>query len=99
MTMALARPAFCWRGLFIFLPRPYTFKTKWRAEGRKRTGGGGGAWVQWVEAPLPAVLSIQSGINKVRYATMKGIIAAKKKPTLTVAKESLGVTVQTQKRI
>ena len=36
-------------------------------------------WFQRIECPLPAVLSIQSGINKVRYATMKGIIAAKKK--------------------
>ena len=36
-------------------------------------------WFQWVELPLPAVLSIQSGINKVRYATLKGIMAAKKK--------------------
>ncbi len=29
-------------------------------------------WFQWVELPLPAVLTIQSGINKVRYATLKG---------------------------
>ena len=36
-------------------------------------------WFQWVELSLPAVLSIQSGINKVRYATLKGIMAAKKK--------------------
>ena len=36
-------------------------------------------WFQWMECPLPAVLSIQSGINKVRYATLKGIMAAKKK--------------------
>ncbi len=25
-------------------------------------------WFQWIELPLPAVLTIQSGINKVRYA-------------------------------
>jgi hypothetical protein len=36
-------------------------------------------WFQWVELPLPAVLTIQSGINKPRYATLKGIMAAKKK--------------------
>ena len=29
--------------------------------------------------PLPAVLTIQSGINQLRYATLKGIMAAKKK--------------------
>ena len=36
-------------------------------------------WFQHIECPFPAVLSIQSGINKVRYATLKGIMAAKKK--------------------
>jgi electron transfer flavoprotein beta subunit len=34
---------------------------------------------QWISMPLPAVLTIQSGINTLRYATLKGIIAAKKK--------------------
>ena len=29
--------------------------------------------------PLPALLTIQSGINTLRYATLKGIMAAKKK--------------------
>lgn len=36
-------------------------------------------WFQWVEMPMPAVLAIQSGINKPRYASLKGIMAAKKK--------------------
>jgi electron transfer flavoprotein beta subunit len=48
-------------------------------------------WFQWVELPMPAVLTIQSGINKVRYATLKGIMAAKKKELATVTRESLGV--------
>ncbi len=38
-----------------------------------------GGWFQWVTVPLPAVLTIQSGINQLRYATLKGIMAAKKK--------------------
>ena len=38
-----------------------------------------GGWFQWVATPLPAVLTIQSGINQLRYATLKGIMAAKKK--------------------
>jgi electron transfer flavoprotein beta subunit len=38
-----------------------------------------GGWFQWVALPLPAVLTIQSGINQLRYATLKGIMAAKKK--------------------
>jgi electron transfer flavoprotein beta subunit len=38
-----------------------------------------GGWFQWVSMPLPAVITIQSGINQLRYATLKGIMAAKKK--------------------
>jgi electron transfer flavoprotein beta subunit len=38
-----------------------------------------GGWFQWVAMPLPAVLTIQSGINQLRYATLKGIMAAKTK--------------------
>jgi electron transfer flavoprotein beta subunit len=56
-------------------------------------------WFQWVELPMPAVLTIQSGINKVRYATLKGIMAAKKKEIVTIARESLGVTHQPTQRI
>src|SRR3954470_6711327 len=38
-----------------------------------------GGWFQWIAMPLPALLTIQSGINQHRYATLKGIMAAKKK--------------------
>ena len=38
-----------------------------------------GGWFQYVAMPLPALLTIQSGINQLRYATLKGIMAAKKK--------------------
>jgi electron transfer flavoprotein beta subunit len=38
-----------------------------------------GGWFQWVAMPLPAVLTVQSGINQLRYATLKGIMGAKKK--------------------
>ena len=38
-----------------------------------------GGWFQWISMPLPAVLTIQSGINQLRYATLKGIMSAKKK--------------------
>ncbi|HXT70823.1 MAG TPA: electron transfer flavoprotein subunit beta/FixA family protein [Vicinamibacterales bacterium] len=44
-----------------------------------------GGWFQWVSMPLPAVLTIQSGINQLRYATLKGIMAAKKKEIRAVA--------------
>lgn len=48
-------------------------------------------WFEWVEVPLPAVITIQSGINKPRYATLKGIMAAKKKDIATIDRASLGV--------
>jgi len=44
-----------------------------------------GGWFQWIEMPLPALLTIQSGINQLRYATLKGIMAAKKKEIKKVA--------------
>ena len=43
-----------------------------------------GGWFQWIAMPLPAVLTIQSGINQLRYATLKGIMAAKKKEVKVV---------------
>jgi len=56
-------------------------------------------WFQWVELPLPAVLSIQSGINKPRYATLKGIMAAKKKEIATVQRASLGIPDSPTQRV
>ena len=59
-----------------------------------QVGGGGdlrvkreleGGWFQYVTMPLPALLTIQSGINQLRYATLKGIMAAKKKEIKKVA--------------
>ena len=44
-----------------------------------------GGWFQYVTMPLPALLTIQSGINQLRYATLKGIMAAKKKEITKVA--------------
>lgn len=42
-------------------------------------------WFQHVEMPLPALLTIQSGGNKLRYATLMGIKKAKTKETKTVS--------------
>jgi electron transfer flavoprotein beta subunit len=36
-------------------------------------------WYQWFTYQTPALLSIQSGISQIRYASLKGIMAAKKK--------------------
>jgi len=56
-------------------------------------------WFQHIECPLPAVLSIQSGINKVRYATLKGIMAAKKKEIAAIAPDSLGAKSEPTQKI
>lgn len=56
-------------------------------------------WFQHIECPLPAVLSIQSGINKVRYATLKGIMAAKKKEIAVIAADSLGAKPEPTQKI
>ncbi len=56
-------------------------------------------WFQHIECPLPAVLSIQSGINKVRYATLKGIMAAKKKEIAVITRESLGAAAAATQKI
>jgi electron transfer flavoprotein beta subunit len=53
-----------------------------------------GGWFQWVSLPLPALLTIQSGINQLRYATLKGIMAAKKKEIKKVAPPSTVVATQ-----
>ena len=42
-------------------------------------------YFQFVDMPTPAVLTIQSGINKLRYATLIGIKQAKNKPLRKVA--------------
>jgi electron transfer flavoprotein beta subunit len=46
------------------------------------------------EIPLPAVLSIQSGINQPRYATLKGIMQAKKKEIQEFTCRDLGLKEQ-----
>jgi electron transfer flavoprotein beta subunit len=53
-------------------------------------------WFQWVAMPLPAVLTIQSGINQLRYATLKGIMAAKKKEIRTVAAPAAAAAARLQ---
>ncbi|HKE21389.1 MAG TPA: electron transfer flavoprotein subunit beta/FixA family protein [Bryobacteraceae bacterium] len=46
-------------------------------------------WFQHVEMPLPALLTIQSGISKLRYATLMGIKKAKSKEIRRVTSSEL----------
>ena len=60
-------------------------------------------YFQFVEMPLPAVLTIQSGINKLRYATLIGIKQAKNKPlrkvTLAEVQQAIGPNLQKIERM
>ncbi|MCX6609657.1 MAG: electron transfer flavoprotein subunit beta/FixA family protein [Acidobacteria bacterium] len=49
-------------------------------------------WFQHVGMPLPAVLTIQSGIKKLRYATLMGIKKAKTKEVKSLTPGDLGVS-------
>jgi electron transfer flavoprotein beta subunit len=48
-------------------------------------------WFQYIELPSPAVLTVQSGYAPIRYATIKGIMEAKKKPLKEMNVADLGV--------
>ena len=56
-------------------------------------------WFQYVEIPLPALLTIQSGINKVRYATLMGIKKAKTKELKRLTPAELGVALEPRQRV
>ena len=45
-----------------------------------------------VECPLPAVITVTAGINEPRYASFKGIMAAKKKPLDQLSLGDLGLS-------
>jgi electron transfer flavoprotein beta subunit len=47
-----------------------------------------------IELQAPCLVSVQSGINQVRYASLKGIMAAKKKPLDVKTAADLGVAGQ-----
>lgn len=51
-------------------------------------------WFQYVSLPLPAVLTVQSGIKKLRYATLMGIKKAKSKEVKTIPASDLGVDLK-----
>jgi electron transfer flavoprotein beta subunit len=58
-----------------------------KARVERETDGGREVW----ETPLPALLSAQKGLNEPRYASLQGIMAAKKKPLRAVTAAELGL--------
>ena len=57
--------------------------------GRQVEGG-----LEVFEAPLPAVLSAQKGLNEPRYPTLKGIMGAKKKEIKDVKASDIGIAAE-----
>ncbi len=56
-------------------------------------------WFQTIKMRTPALLTIQSGINKVRYATLMGIKKARSKPLERLSVDELGVSLDPTQRI
>ncbi|HEV7844318.1 MAG TPA: hypothetical protein VGO69_11525, partial [Pyrinomonadaceae bacterium] len=56
-------------------------------------------WYQWYAMQKPALLTIQSGISQIRYATLKGIMAAKKKEIKEVAPSPEATAAPSHQRI
>lgn len=48
-------------------------------------------WFERLEMPLPALLSIQAGISQIRYASLPGIMQAKRKELRSIPLGELGV--------
>ncbi|CAN5855012.1 electron transfer flavoprotein subunit beta/FixA family protein [soil metagenome] len=49
----------------------------------------------WIEAPLPVVATVTDQVGEPRYASLKGIMAAKRKPLETWSLEDIGVDAGT----
>jgi electron transfer flavoprotein beta subunit len=50
--------------------------------------------IETIELPLPAVVTVDLRLNEPRYASMAGIMKAKKKPLDVIAAEDLGVPLE-----
>lgn len=48
----------------------------------------------WIEAPLPVVASVTDQVGEPRYASLKGIMAAKRKPLETWSLGDLGLSAE-----
>lgn len=58
-------------------------------------------WFQWVKLPMPASISIQSGLNTPRYPSLKGIMGAKRKEikSIPVLEHRVGSKMQTIEKV
>ncbi len=56
-------------------------------------------WFQWLEMPLPTLLTVQAGISAIRYPSLKGIMQAKKKEIARIEFADLGLDVTALPRL
>ena len=61
------------------------------ADGRARIRRLSATGFDWIEAPLPVVASVTDQVGEPRYASLKGIMAAKRKPLETWSLADLGL--------
>ncbi|HEX2765962.1 MAG TPA: electron transfer flavoprotein subunit beta/FixA family protein [Candidatus Limnocylindria bacterium] len=62
------------------------------ADGKARIRRLSAAGYDWIEAPLPVVASVTDQVGEPRYASLKGIMAAKRKPMETLSLADLGLS-------
>ena len=87
---ATARPASSWPNCSACRTPPSSCRSRRPTAGISVKRELEDGWFQNIEMPLPALLTIQSGSNKLRYATLMGIKKAKTKEVRRVSAADLG---------
>jgi electron transfer flavoprotein beta subunit len=77
---------------FLGLPQVTFAKTIECSDGRVKINRQTADGYHVVECDLPALITVTAGVNEPRYASFKGIMAAKKKPVETLSLGDLGLS-------
>ncbi len=73
------------------IPHVSTVSTLEVGDGSFKAGRDVEGGQEQIECPLPALVTCQKGLNEPRYAALKGIMAAKRKPVDKIEVASLGI--------
>ena len=84
---------------FLGLPQLTFAKKIEAADGTLRVERQTAEGYQVVESPTPALVTVTAGVNEPRYASFKGIMAAKKKPVEQLSLGDLGVDAAVQQEV
>jgi len=77
---------------FLGLPQVTFAKTIECSDGRVKINRQTADGYHVVQCELPALITVTAGVNEPRYASFKGIMAAKKKPVETLSLADLGLS-------